>query len=596
MSRPFLDPISECSTLVDLLRWRALHQAAQRVYTFLVDGELEQIHLTYAELDRRARAIGAFLQSLGAIGERALLLYPPGLEYIAALFGCLYAGWIAVPSYPPRLNRPDARLQGIAADAQASVALTTSRIVSSLERRFSHAPYLKSLRWLTTENLASDWADEWRDPSVGGDTLALLQYTSGSTAAPRGVMLTHGNLLHNLSLIHWCFETTPDSRVVSWLPFYHDMGLIGGILGTTHCGGTSTLMSPVDFLQRPVRWLQAISRTRATVSGGPNFAYDLCVRKITPEQRATLDLSSWEIAFNGAETVRHQTLERFVAAFEPCGFRREALSPCYGLAEATLIVSGGPKAAPPVLHTVQGAALESNQLVATSLEDEDARTLVGCGQTLPEQGIAIVDPESLTLCLPNQIGEIWASGPSVAQGYWNQPGKTRDTFRAYLADTGEGPFLRTGDLGFLEDGKLFIAGRLKDLIIIDGRNHHPQDIELTVEQSHPALRPDCCAAFSIDVDDEERLIIVAEVKRHYRPGQRQERAAPGFDSARPSSLDAREVIGAVRKAVAEYHDMRVHDMLLLRAWSIPKTSSGKIQRHACRAGYLAGTLRPWVRR
>jgi len=560
-----------------------------------VDGGTKEIHLTYEELDRRARAIGALLQKQVTAGSRALLLYPPGLEYIAAFFGCLYAGVIAVPSYPPRLNRPDPRLQTIVADAQATVALTTTPILSNMEHRLAHAPDLEALRWLDNGNIASDLAEEWRDPEIESDSLAFLQYTSGSTATPKGVMVSHGNLLHNLALLHQCFELTPDSRSVIWLPPYHDMGLIGGLLQPLYVGFPAILMSPLVFLQRPLRWLQAISRYKGTVSGGPNFAYDLCVRKITNEQRATLDLSSWESAFNGAEPVRCETLERFALAFESCGFRREAFYPCYGLAEATLIVSGGLKAAPPILHAVQGEALESNQVVAASVEveNEGARTLVGCGQTLGSQKIVIADPESFIQCPPDQIGEIWVSGPSVAQGYWNQPEETECAFEAYLADTGEGLFLRTGDLGFLKDGELFITGRLKDLIIIDGRNHYPQDIELTVEQSHPSLRPGCCAAFSVDVENEERLVVVAEVDRRYRLARRQVDSNPGPASGHRPSPDVKAMLKAIRRAVAEQHGAQVHDVLLLKHGRILKTSSGKIQRHACRAGYLAGSLHLW---
>jgi len=336
-------------------------------------------------------------------------------------------------------------------------------------------------------------------------------------------------------------------------------------------------MSPVAFLQRPLRWLQTISRTRGTTSGGPPFAYDLCVRKITPEQRATLDLSSWDMAFTGAEPVRPETLERFAATFAPSGFRREAFYPCYGLAEATLIASGGLKAAPPIVFTVQSAALERNRVVAATGEDAGARMLVGCGQSLRDQKIVIVHPETLTGCPSDEVGEIWIAGPSIAQGYWNQPEDTERTFHAYLADTGEGPFLRTGDLGFLKDGELFVTGRLKDLIIIDGYNHYPQDIELTVEHSYPALRPGCSAAFSVDVAGQERLVIAAEVERSYLP-------------RRVQSLDTKEVVQAIRRAVAEYHELSVYAVSLLKPGAIPKTSSGKIQHHVCRTNFLAGSL------
>lgn len=422
---------------------------------------------------------------------------------------------------------------------------------------------------------------------------------------PRGVKLTHGNLLYNLALIHRCFGHTPESRGVIWLPPYHDMGLIGGILQPLYGGFPVTLMSPFAFLQRPFRWLQAISRTRATTSGGPNFAYDLCAHKITPEQRAILDLSCWEVAFSGAEPVHAETLDRFVEVFEPCGFRREAFYPCYGLAEATLIVSGGLKGTLPTVYSVRGSALQQNQVIESSYPDSfkrDTQKLISCGRSLPGQKIIIADLESLTLGSPNQVGEIWVSGPSVAQGYWNRPEETKQTFEAYLADTGQGPFLRTGDLGFLKNGELFVTGRLKNLIILGGRNYYPQDIEQTVEQSHPALRQGCCAAFSIDHEGEERLVIVAEVEHPYdlrRFRQTKEKKnthtpcqLPDQHSTPTHRLpwSAKEVVGAIRQAVAENHELHIHVVLLLKANSIPKTSSGKIQHYACRAGFLAGSL------
>lgn len=580
VSSSFSDPSLEPSTLVEILRWRALHQSDRMACTFLEDGETEEVHLTYAELDREARAIGARLQSLGACRERALLLYLPGLEFITGFFGCLYAGVVAVPLYPPhptRLDRTIPRLRAIVNDTQPVAMLTSSALLSLAESLFARAPDLQALSRLATDTIDSSVAQNWHPPALDSTSLAFLQYTSGSTAAPRGVMLTHGNLLHNLAWIQHCFEHTGESRGVIWLPPYHDMGLIGGIFQPFYAGFPVTLMSPVSFLQRPLRWLQTISRTRGTTSGGPPFAFDLCVRKITAEQRATLDLSSWDVAFTGAEAIRSETLERFSSAFAPCGFRREAFYPCYGLAEATLIVSGGLKASPPVVFSVQSAALEQNRVVAASRGEKVVHTLVGCGQSLEDQQITIVHPETFTRCLPHEVGEIWIAGPSVSQGYWSRPEETKRTFQAYLAVTGEGPFLRTGDLGFLKDGELFITGRLKDLIIIAGHNHYPQDIELTVEQSHPSLRPACCAAFSVDVAGEERLVILAEVQRHRQPERNQ-------------LLYIKEVIQAIRQAVAESHELGVYTVSLLKPGSIPKTSSGKIQRHTCRTNFLTGRL------
>ncbi len=559
------------STLVDLVRHRAQYQPDETAFIYLVDGENEQISLTNKELDRQARGVAAWLQSLGLVGERALLLYPPGLEFIAAFFGCLYAGVVAVPVYPPRRNRSLARIQAIADDAEARVALTTDVVLRRIDPLVDETPHLKDLAWLATCHVPDAMDERWEAPTIRGDSLAFLQYTSGSTGAPKGVMLTHTNLLHNSALIAYAFEHTRSGLGVFWLPSYHDMGLIGGILQPLYVGRPNVLMSPMAFLQKPYRWLSAITRFGGTTSGGPNFAYDLCLRKITPEQKETLDLSTWQVAFNGAEPVREETTERFCEVFGPCGFRREAFYPCYGLAEATLIVSGGFVKKPAVVRSFDKEGLAGHRAVDREAHDEGARCLVGCGPSLPDQEIAIVDPESLTRCAPDRIGEVWVSGPSVAQGYWRQPESTQAMFRAYLRDTGQGPFLRTGDLGFLRDGELFITGRLKDLIIFRGVNVYPQDLEQTVETSHPYLVANSGAAFTVEAHGQERLVIVQEIERRRRDG-----------------LEA--VFESIRRAVSLEQELPVDTIVLVQAGSIPKTSSAKIQRHACRQAFLGGSL------
>ncbi|MUG92152.1 amino acid adenylation domain-containing protein [Scytonema sp. UIC 10036] len=564
---------SKVSTLVELLHQRALYQPNFQAYTFLLDGETKEVHLTYRELDSQARAIATRLQNVAAFGERALLLYPPGFDYIAAFFGCLYAGVIAVPAYPPRVNHHLLRLEAIVADAQATVALTDTLTLSKIEHQLANTPSLKTLQWITTDNITDKFIEKWQYPEINAETPAFLQYTSGSTGTPRGVIVSHANLLHNEQMIKMGFQHTEEAVVVGWLPLYHDMGLIGNVLHPVYMGCSCILMSPIAFIQKPLRWLQAISRYKATTSGGPNFAYDLCVQKINSEQKAALDLSSWQVAFNGAEPIRAETLERFAAAFEPYGFCRNAFYPCYGMAETTLIVSGGLKTAPPVLQTVDGKALQQNRVVPASHENANIQKLVGCGNPLLDLRIVIAHPETLTVCEPDEVGEIWVSSPSVAQGYWKKLEESKQTFQAYLANTGEGPFLRTGDLGFLKDGELFVTGRLKDLIIIRGRNHYPQDIEATVEQSYPALRPSSSAAFTVEVNGEERLVVAQEVERQYL-----------------KTLDVDRVAGAIRQAVVEVHDLQVYAVLVLKTGSIPKTSSGKIQRHACRSGFLNGSL------
>ncbi|MEA2563442.1 MAG: hypothetical protein QOH06_4946 [Acidobacteriota bacterium] len=524
------------ATLAGLLKARAAESPDREAYVFLADGELEAERLTWGELDVRARAVAWALSQSVPPGERVLLLYPPGLDFVAAFFGCLYAGVVAVPAYPPRLNdRSQSRLRAIAADATPKAALTTKSIAERV-------PELPGVRWIATDGL-NGTAPELADPDP--DAVAFLQYTSGSTSTPKGVMVTHANLVHNERMIGQAFAMDEDSVVVGWLPLYHDMGLIGNVLQPLHAGARCVLMSPVAFLQRPRRWLEAIHRYRGTTSGGPNFAYELCVRKIPPAEREGLDLSSWRVAFNGAEPVRAHTLEAFAQAFAPCGFRASSFYPCYGLAEATLFVTGG---APRV---------------------EEGR--VSSGHMWDAQQIAIVNPDTREELPRGSEGEVWIAGPSVAAGYWGNPEATERDFRARLS-SGGGPFLRTGDLGILSSGgELFVTGRIKDLIILRGRNHYPQDIELTAQRSHPDLRPDSGAAFAVEIEGEERLVVVQEVERRRRDG-------------------LEELAAAVRRAVAEEHEVQPYEVVLVRTGMVPKTSSGKVQRHACRAQYLAGEL------
>jgi amino acid adenylation domain-containing protein len=560
----------EAATLVQLLRWRAESTPDRPAYTFLVDGGEAEERLTYAELDREARAVAALLQRHAARGDRAILLYPPGLDYIVGFFGCLYAGVVAVPVYPPRQNRSMERLEAILADARPTLALTTPELLAGADEMGRRSPSLAAVRWLATSGLAGELADEWAPVPHDREALAFLQYTSGSTGTPRGVVLTHGNLLHNLGLIHAFFEHDEDSRVVVWLPPYHDMGLIGGILQPFFGGYPATLMSPFAFLQRPLRWLEAVSRHRGTTSGGPNFAYDLCVQKIGPAEREGLDLSSWSLAFNGAEPVRAESMDAFSRAFADCGFRREAFYPCYGLAEATLIVTGSRPGHGFRTLRVDGDALGAHRVADAAPGDADAPVLVGSGQGASAQRLRIVDPDTLAEAPADRVGEVWVSGPSVAQGYWGLPERTAATFHARIAGAGEGPFLRTGDLGFVRDGELYVTGRIKDLVIIRGRNHYPQDLEATAGLGHPSLQPGRGAAFAIDRDGEERLVVLYEVRRQ----------------ALRAPLD--EVPGAIRARLAVEHGVQAYAVGLLPPGSIPKTSSGKTQRLACRSMYLAG--------
>ena len=558
-------------TLIELLARRARLQAHRTAYTFLPEGESEQVLLTYGELEERVRSAGAALARMGASGERVILLFPPGLDYVVAFFGCLYASAVAVPAYTPRPNRSLDRIESIAADSQAIIALTTSQSLSKAKTFVAESPVLSKLQWLSLEELEAVQSDNWEPTYPDPQALAYLQYTSGSTAQPKGVMISHANVLHNAAYIHQGFEHTPDSISLSWLPHFHDMGLIDGIIVPLLGGFHGYLMPPAAFLQKPLRWLQAVTRLSITHTGGPNFAYELCLRRIDREDLNELDLSTWSVAYNGAEPVRPQTLDRFASTFAICGFRPEVFYPAYGLAEATLKVTGGRKSSVPVRYALNAEALQHHRLVEVAESDTHARLLVGCGYVDADTRVEIVDPESHTVCGESSVGEIWVSSRSVAGGYWNRPDETEQTFHAYLADTGDGPFLRTGDLGFLHEGELFITGRLKDLIIARGLNHYPQDIERSMEESHPELRPGCGAAFSIDAGGEERLVLVQEVERS------------------PKSAHE-DIIMAVLRAVGQDHEVQAHAIVLVKPHSIPKTSSGKIQRHLCRQRYLEGSL------
>lgn len=554
-------------TLIDLLEQRAGERPDQTLYTFLENGETEAGRLSFRQLQEKARQIAGFLQSQGYEGERILLLFPPGLDFIVALFACFYAKVTAVPVYPPdplRLERTLPRLQGILKDAKAKGVLTLSWIQQMAPQLGDLAS--GSLQWLSLDQLPL--STPWKRPKVDESTLAFLQYTSGSTGDPKGVMVSHGNLLHNLEIIRNCFGLDENSRGISWLPPYHDMGLIGGILEPLYIGGFTVLFSPVDFLKQPVRWLNAITRYQGTTCGGPNFAYELCIRKISEEQKASLDLSTWDLAFNGAEPIRAATLDRFVEAFAPHGFRREVFYPCYGLAEGTLIVSGGEKFVSPVTAKFNREKLSNKQAVSDS-ENGDANTLVGCGASVGGQSLRIVDPESRKVQADGKIGEIWVQGPSVAQGYWNKPQETEGIFHATLADEKGGKFLRTGDLGFFQNGELFVTGRSKDLIIINGVNHYPHDIEIKLENRFPELRSGAGAAFSIHEDGEERLVVVWEMEQEK-------------DSVWMESLV---------KVLSEELDLSLHAAQFIEPKSLPKTSSGKVSRIACRDGFIGGSLR-----
>jgi acyl-CoA synthetase (AMP-forming)/AMP-acid ligase II len=457
------------TTMADRLRFWAERRPQETAFVFWSgEDDSEETRLSYSALDRQARSVAVELAARGLSGQRALLLYPAGLEFVAAVFGCLYAGVTAVPVVRPGRNRNLDRVQRIAADARAAIVLTPGRVLDGEAPRES-APQLPRLPWLATDELDEQAVSHWSPPAVDASLPAVLQYTSGSTGAPRGVMISHANLMHNGALIARAFEPCPGTAMgFIWLPNYHDMGLVGGILQPVFSGFPAVLMPPLAFLQNPVRWLRGVTRYGATISGGPNFAYALCHEKISAEDCAGLDLSRWEVAFNGAEPVRAETLEAFSRKFEPYGFRPEAFYPCYGLAEATLLVSVGDKRRPPVIRGFDAAALERNCVVRMEQDQGHIRRLVGCGAAPASEAVLIVDPQTHRRLPEGNVGEIWVAGASVGQGYWIQPEASEETFRACF-DNGGGPFLRTGDLGFMDDGELFVAGRRKEVMILRGR-------------------------------------------------------------------------------------------------------------------------------
>jgi acyl-CoA synthetase (AMP-forming)/AMP-acid ligase II len=577
-------------TLVHRLHHRALQQPEEVVYTFLTYSEAGNDSITYKELDLRAQAISTYLHKQGATGKPVLLLFPPGLEYITAYFGCLYAGAIAIPAYIPHSARGLPRIQSIIDDAQAAFVLTTAETQSKLMRWIDQVPSLLQLNWIATDTLAPLGEDVWWNQNLDAHALAFLQYTSGSTAAPKGVMVTHGNLMHNLSMLQTCFRLTEisDPVEVSWLPIFHDMGLILGILMPVYTGYPVYLMAPTSFLQRPLRWLQAISDYRGNISSAPNFAFELCMRRIAEKDLDKLDLSCWISAGNGAEPIRASTLRHFSSYFAPCGLSQTLFIAAYGMAEATLAVTSRNAGEPPLILNVNKNRLEQNILEVTNEQEQNALQLVSCGRAASDQHLVIVDPSTFRPCSANEIGEIWVSGPSITQGYWNRPEATEEIFNAHTS-TGEGPFLRTGDLGVLQQDNLFMTGRLKDLIIISGRNLYPQDIELTTELAHPAIRPDGCIAFSIDEGKQESLIVLAEIDHHYRSANT-ETTASASDYL---SVNLQEIKKKVQEAIFEQHGIKAEKIVLLKIGGVLKTSSGKPQRRRCRQAFLQGELKTW---
>lgn len=563
-------------TIVDLVRVCADTAPDRPAYTFLAGGEVEERTLTWHDVDVRARALATWLGRLSGRGERIVLLFPTGLEFVTAFFGCLYAGAVAVPAYPLdplRLERTRARLRLMLDDCVPSRVLTTTAYSAAVRSMFDDPRHLDRFEWGLVDTIPDDLAPAWSPPEIEGRTLAIIQYTSGSIAGPKGVLLSHRNVLANEAMLADAHGYDAETTFVSWIPLAHDWGLINSIIQPAYSGGRSVLMSTHAFLDKPVRWLRAVSGRRAVSSGGPNFAYDFCVRRIAPEERVGLDLRGWLWAGVGAGPVRSETLIAFSSAFQPFGFTPSAFYSGYGLAEATLLVSDSERFKVPRVLRVDRMSLQKGRIVQRAIGERSTTQLfTTCGTPSAAERVRIVDPETGTVRLEDHVGEVWVAGDNVAEGYWNRPQESRWTFGGVTAD-GDAPYLRTGDLGFFHDSELFICGRLKDLIIIRGRNIYPDDIELTAEHSHPAARRGGAVAFAIDGEADERLVVVQE--RH--------------DTAPGSPEHDAEIADAIRTAVVRTHGL-LADVFLVAPGTIGKTSSGKLQRNACREALIAREL------
>ncbi|PZM66500.1 fatty acyl-AMP ligase [Paenibacillus dendritiformis] len=567
--------------LLEMLDYTAYHYPDRKAFIYLKNGEFESESCTYHELRLRSQKLAAYFQFLNLSGERIMILLPGGIDYIIAFFGCLQAGALPVPAFPPSKSRNGQRVTAIYENAKPALLITQSPLDSmKLPEKMRSACSIQ-----LDDILQRDDEFTYRAQTIPIDHIAFLQYTSGSTNTPKGVMVSHRNLLHNLEIMKKRFYHSNDTIMVSWLPMYHDMGLIGNVLQNVYNGGSCYLMSPMDFIQKPIRWLRTITKYRATFSGAPDFAYRLCVQKITDEDKQELNLSPWAIAFNGSEPVRAETIREFCDSFHVCGFRDEALLPSYGLAEATLCVTVAAKEAQKKLLYLDDKALQQNNVAPVKAHGDAARAQVGCGSIFSDQQIKIVDPSTKLECEAGEIGEIWIKGESVAQGYWDAPVESEATFAAYLLDSEEGPFLRTGDLGFVHGGELYIAGRLKDLIIIRGQNYYPQDIEEIAASCHPDINGASLAAFSIEVQGGEELVVVCEMNREFKHAvQRQQLDWEACCSG---------IAHRIREAIAEQLQLYAYDVKLVKPLNLPKTTSNKIQRRKCKEMYLNGSLFVW---
>ncbi|MEC1158936.1 fatty acyl-AMP ligase [Cytobacillus horneckiae] len=563
-------------SLLEVLENVVQHTPQKKAFTYLSNGVFHE-STTYIQLVSEAKQIASYMQQQKLMGKRALIMFPSSISYIKTFLACLYAKVIAIPVYPPTLSKNLNRITSIMNHSSADVIFTTSKLqsyVSKINLEMTDA------KCISLDKIDLPPIDSYIQLDINGDEIAFLQYTSGSTSSPKGVMVTHNNIITNEEMIRHAFGNNQDTKILGWLPLYHDMGLIGNVLQPLYLGTSCVLMDPLDFLQKPIRWLQAISEHKAEVSGGPNFAYELCIKKIKEQEIESLDLSSWEVAFNGAEPIRSDTLIDFAKKFKPAGFNMKSFYPCYGMAEATLLITGGDRKKEPIIKRFDLEKLKENKAVELLSTTTNASTLVSCGITQLDQTIKIVDPITKNICVEGAIGEIWVSGQNVAKGYLNN--EQQDTFLGRVPKETTN-YLKTGDLGFLYQGQLYVTGRSKDVIILRGKNFFPQDIEKTVEVSSNCLSSAACAAFTILEKNEEKLVVIAELERSYRPRN-------GFIK---KGFNPEQILKDIRKNIMQEYGIQPYAIHLIKTGTILKTSSGKVRRSACKEAYEKEELQIW---
>lgn len=573
--------IQNCLTYTEVIQKRTCSDPNFVVFRFLSDGINEDGSYTYKQLEDRSKSVAASLQKIGKKGDNVLLLFQPGLAYVASLYACFYSGFVAVPAYPPRRNRGIERIYTIIEDSGANICLLSQQVYNDIQRNFTDDSKLSNIQWIVYDDIQDTDKDNFKEENILPEDIALIQYTSGSTGNPKGVMLTQLNLMYNSEYIRTTFGVDKESVGVHWLPLFHDMGLIGGLLQAAYVKCVNINIPPMAFLKNPLNWLKAIDKYRGTIAGGPNFAFDYCIQKTTEEERKELDLSSMKVFFCGAEPIRQQTMKKFVEDFAISKIKEEMLYPCYGMAETTLIVTGGVFSEKPKYLSINTSALSENKVIIEKENTPGTTDLVSSGKTWLNTKIEIVNPHTIKQVSENEVGEIWISGPTVATGYYGKPEESKMIFGAHISDTNDGPFLRTGDLGFVYENELYITGRLKDIIIIRGVNYYPTDIEYLIQDNIPELKNNSGAVFPVTIDNSEKIVVVQELER-----------------TAMRNTDHNIILEKIRQIISEEMELETQAVVLIRTGSIPLTSSGKIQRRQTKFEYLNNELNivaQWVK-